>query len=56
MGSQKKARANNEGSVYFHIAKQKWCVQVTVGYDEETGRIQRTTKYCDSQKEALALQ
>ncbi len=56
MSQRSKFRANNEGSVYFHIAKQKWCVQVTVGYDEETGRIQRTTKYCDSQKEALALQ
>ena len=56
MSQRSKFRANNEGSVYFHIAKQKWCIQVTVGYDPETGKIQRTTKYCDSQKEALALQ
>ena len=40
----------------FHIAKQKWCIHVTVGYNPGTGKIQRTTKYCDSQKEALALQ
>ena len=56
MSQRSKFRANNEGSVYFHIAKQKWCIQVTVGYDPETGKIQRITKYCDSQKEALALQ
>ena len=43
-------RANNEGSIYKR-SDGSWCAQVTVGYDEETGKIKRKTLYGKSQEE-----
>ncbi|WP_027397917.1 tyrosine-type recombinase/integrase [Anaerovibrio lipolyticus] len=55
MAQKTKSRGNSEGSVFFNKEKQKWVVQVTVGNDPETGILKRDTKYCSTQKEALAV-
>lgn len=44
-------RANNEGSIYKR-QDGSWCAQVTIGYDEETGKIKRKTLYGKTQAEA----
>ncbi len=45
-------RANNEGSIYKR-SDGKWCCQVTIGYNPETGRPIRKTFYGKSQQEVL---
>lgn len=43
-------RANNEGSIYKR-QDGSWCAQVTIGYDEKTGKIKRKTLYGKTQEE-----
>ncbi|WP_276840224.1 tyrosine-type recombinase/integrase [Anaerovibrio lipolyticus] len=54
MGSQKKARAHNEGTVFYREDRKRWVAQVTAGVDPKTGKIRRPLKYFKTQKEALA--
>lgn len=53
MGSQKKARAHNEGTVFYRENRKRWVAQVTVGTDPKTGKVIRPIKYFKTQKEAL---
>ena len=45
-------RANNEGSIYRR-PDGRWCAQVSLGYDPETGKLKRKSLYGDTQAEVL---
>lgn len=47
-----KRRGKGTGTVYRHKASGRWCAELHVGFDPDTGRPKRITAYFPTRKEA----